>query len=47
MAGELFAMLESGQVTVDISHRYPLAEAGQAQAALAARQTTGSTILLP
>lgn len=47
MAGELFAMLESGRVTVDISHRYPLAEAGQAQAALAARRTTGSTILLP
>jgi len=47
MAGELFAMLQSGQVTIDISNRYPLAEAGEAQAALAARRTTGSTILLP
>ncbi|MEQ5801605.1 NADPH:quinone reductase [Halomonas sp. H10-9-1] len=47
MAGELFAMLESGKVTVDIAQRYPLAEAGKAQDALQGRQTTGSTILLP
>ncbi|MGM0702588.1 MAG: NADPH:quinone reductase [Pseudomonadota bacterium] len=47
MAGELFEMLESGQVQVDVSHRYPLAEAGRAQDALQNRQTTGSTILLP
>ncbi len=47
MADELFAMLESGKLKVDISHRYPLAEAGQAQDALQGRQTTGSTILLP
>ncbi|MGM0537568.1 MAG: NADPH:quinone reductase [Pseudomonadota bacterium] len=47
MAGELFAMLQSGKVTVDISSRYPLAEAGKAQEALQGRQTTGSTILLP
>jgi NADPH2:quinone reductase len=47
MASELFAMLESGQVKVDIAQRYPLAEAGEAQRALAERRTTGSTILLP
>lgn len=47
MAGELFAMLESGQVKIDIAQRYPLAEAGEAQRALAERRTTGSTILLP
>ncbi|MDW7747091.1 NADPH:quinone reductase [Halomonas sp.] len=47
MAGELFEMLESGKVTVDIGQRYPLAEAGKAQEALQGRQTTGSTILLP
>ncbi|MGM0783502.1 MAG: NADPH:quinone reductase [Pseudomonadota bacterium] len=47
MAGELFEMLENGQVQVDVSHRYPLAEAGRAQDALQNRQTTGSTILLP
>ncbi len=47
MASELFAMLESGQVKIDIAQRYPLAEAGEAQRALAERRTTGSTILLP
>ncbi|WP_280546560.1 MULTISPECIES: NADPH:quinone reductase [unclassified Halomonas] len=47
MAGELFEMLESGKVRVDIAQRYPLAEAGKAQEALQGRQTTGSTILLP
>ncbi|TDR52937.1 NADPH:quinone reductase-like Zn-dependent oxidoreductase [Halomonas ventosae] len=47
MAGELFEMLQSGKVKVDIAQRYPLAEAGKAQEALQGRQTTGSTILLP
>ncbi|WP_027962712.1 NADPH:quinone reductase [Halomonas halodenitrificans] len=47
MAAELFDMLESGKVKVDIAQRYPLAEAGKAQDALQGRQTTGSTILLP
>ncbi|MDI5889677.1 NADPH:quinone reductase [Halomonas rhizosphaerae] len=47
MAGELFEMLESGKVKVDIAQRYPLAEAGKAQEALQGRKTTGSTILLP
>ena len=47
MADELFALVESGQIQVEIGQRYPLAEAAQAQIALAGRQTTGSTILLP
>ncbi|GKW49129.1 NADPH:quinone reductase [Halomonas sp. NCCP-2165] len=47
MADELFAMLESGKITIDIAQRFPLGEAGKAQEALASRQTTGSTILLP
>lgn len=47
MAGELFAMLESGKVRIDIAQRYPLAEAGRAQEALQSRRTTGSTILIP
>lgn len=47
MASDLFAMLDSGKVTVDIAQRYSLAEAGEAQRALAERRTTGSTILLP
>ncbi|SEM63726.1 NADPH2:quinone reductase [Pseudomonas sp. ok272] len=47
MADELFAMIISGTLTVDISQRYPLAEAAKAQTELSARRTTGSTILLP
>ena len=47
MADELFAMIESGQLKVEISNRHALKDAAAAQAALSARQTTGSTILLP
>lgn len=47
MADELFGMVSSGQIKVEIGQRFPLAEAAQAQIALAGRQTTGSTILLP
>ncbi|MDR5901081.1 NADPH:quinone reductase [Halomonas icarae] len=47
MAAELFEMLKSDKVRVDIAQRYPLAEAGKAQDALQGRQTTGSTILIP
>lgn len=47
MADELFAMLDSGALKVDINQRFALREAAQAQRALSARQTTGSTILLP
>lgn len=47
MAAELFALIGSGQLQVDIAQRHPLREAAEAQRALAARQTVGSTILLP
>ena len=47
MADELFGMISSGKIMVDINQRYPLAEAAKAQAELSARRTTGSTILLP
>ncbi|RMH83025.1 NADPH:quinone reductase [Pseudomonas sp. AOB-7] len=47
MADELFAMIESGQLQVEISNRHALKDAAAAQDALSARQTTGSTILLP
>lgn len=47
MCRDLFSMLESGQVEVPIGQRFPLAKAGDAQAALASRQTTGSTVLIP
>lgn len=47
MAAELYGLVADGSLQVEIGHRYALADAGQAQAAQAARQTTGSTILLP
>jgi NADPH2:quinone reductase len=47
MAAELFKMISSGQLQVDISNQYALKDAGQAQQALSSRQTTGSTILRP
>ncbi|KXS39477.1 MAG: NADPH2:quinone reductase [Halomonadaceae bacterium T82-2] len=46
MCRDLFEMLESGKVKVDIGQRYPLDKAGEAQEALASRRTTGSTVLL-
>ena len=47
MCQDLFAMLESGKIKIDIAQRFALEEAGKAQQALASRKTTGSTILLP
>ena len=47
MAAELYARVADGTLQVEIDQRYALADAGQAQVAQAARQTTGSTILLP
>ena len=47
MAGELFAMVSSGTVSIDIKQRYPLKDAPQAHRDLEGRRTTGSSILLP
>jgi NADPH:quinone reductase len=47
MARDLFRVVESGAVRIDVSSRLPLAEAARAHEALEARRTTGSTILLP
>ncbi|MNF09418.1 Quinone oxidoreductase 1 [compost metagenome] len=47
MADELFEMIITGKLTVDISQRFPLADAAKAQTELSARRTTGSVILLP
>jgi NADPH:quinone reductase len=44
-AGELFAMLTSGKVKVELNQRFPLKEADEAHRALEARKTSGSTIL--
>jgi NADPH:quinone reductase len=46
-AGELFRLLEAGKLVARVGGRWPLAEAGAAQQALAARRTTGSLLLLP
>jgi NADPH:quinone reductase len=46
-AARLFEMMAKGAVQVRIGARYPLLEAADAHRALEARQTTGSTILIP
>ncbi len=43
-ADELFGLILDGRIKVAIGQRFPLAEAAQAQVALAARKTTGATI---
>jgi NADPH2:quinone reductase len=47
MADELFAMLASGQIQVDINQRFALKDVAAAHVALSGRQTSGSTVLLP
>ncbi|MBB2201952.1 quinone oxidoreductase family protein [Gluconacetobacter tumulisoli] len=44
---ELFGLIGQGVLSVRIGQRFPLADAADAQRALEARLTTGSTILLP
>ena len=46
-AGAVFNVVQSGQVKININQTRPLAEAAQAHIDLAARKTTGSTVLLP
>lgn len=46
-AAALFHVLESGAVEIEIGQEFPLAEARQAHEALEARQTVGSTLLIP
>jgi NADPH2:quinone reductase len=46
-AKDLFDMVLSGKVKIEVNHRYPLKDAAQAQRDLEARKTTGSTILIP
>ncbi len=47
MARELFDMVLSGKIRVRIDQRFPLAQVAEAHRALAARATTGATVLLP
>ncbi|MDH3242749.1 MAG: zinc-binding dehydrogenase, partial [Alphaproteobacteria bacterium] len=46
-ANDLFDVVASGAVKIEINQRYPLADAAQAHRDLEARKTTGSTILIP
>jgi NADPH2:quinone reductase len=47
MAHDLFGMVESGKVKIEISASYPLAQAARAHDDLGARRTTGAIILKP
>lgn len=47
LGAELFEVVGSGQVRIEVNQTYPLADAAQAHRDLEARKTTGSTILLP
>ncbi|MEJ2223090.1 MAG: quinone oxidoreductase [Desulfobacterales bacterium] len=46
-AHDLFEVVQSGAVKIEIQQTYPLSEAARAHQDLEARKTTGSTILLP
>src|SRR5712671_2980212 len=46
-AKDLFDVVLSGKVKIEVNHRYPLKDAAQAQRDLEARKTTGSTIMIP
>jgi NADPH2:quinone reductase len=46
-AEDLFSVVTSGAVRIEVKQRYPLAEAARAHRDLEARRTAGSSILLP
>jgi NADPH2:quinone reductase len=46
-AADLFAVVQSGDVKIEVKQTYPLAETARAHRDLEARKTTGSTILIP
>ena len=47
MSAELFEVVTSGAVRIRVNQTYALSEAAEAHRALEARQTTGSTVLIP
>lgn len=47
MSDELFSVVLSGAVKIEVPTHMPLVEAAQAHGRLQARQTTGATVLLP
>jgi NADPH2:quinone reductase len=46
-ANDLFGVVASGKVKVEIGARFALKDAAEAHRALEGRETTGSTILIP
>ena len=46
-AKDLFDIVLSGKVKIEVNQRYPLREAAQAHRDLEARKTTGSVVILP
>lgn len=46
-AADLFNIVQSGKVKIEIKHRYALKDAAQAHRDLEARKNTGSSILIP
>jgi len=47
VAKDLFDVVEKGAVKIRVNQTFPLSEAAAAHTALEARQTTGSTVLIP
>jgi len=46
-AAELFGMVETGALKIQVGQHYPLSQAAEAHRALESRATTGSTVLIP
>ncbi len=46
-ANDLFAMVGSGKIKVEVNHIYPLRDAAQAHRDVESRKTTGSVLLIP
>jgi NADPH2:quinone reductase len=44
---DLFARVLAGEITIEIGHRYSLAQVQQAHRDMESRKTTGSTVILP
>jgi NADPH2:quinone reductase len=47
VAADLFDVVSSGAVKIEVNQTFPLQDAAKAHIALEARQTTGSTVLIP
>jgi NADPH2:quinone reductase len=45
-AHDLFAMVESGKIKIEITKTYPLQDAPRAHADIESRRTTGSIVLM-